>query len=113
MPSTSSSHGSSFGTKKSKKDPRNVTKEVAISAAIAEHDLATKVQHMREFLEKTYNVKLYVETKAPRHAQRVDDRDKQLALGEDIEKELESVAVKVGKESFHGRRLVIMFKSIL
>ena len=35
-----------------KKDPRSVTKEITVSVKIAEHDLAVKVNHMRNFLEK-------------------------------------------------------------
>ena len=49
-----------------KKGPRSVTKEITVSVKIAEHDLAVKVNRMREFLEKKHSVKLWVKTKVRR-----------------------------------------------
>ena len=45
----------------SKKDPKNVTKEVTISTSIAEHDLAVKVNQMKGFLEKTHSVRVSID----------------------------------------------------
>ena len=39
---------------------------ITVSVKIAEHDLAVKVNHMREFLEKKHSVKLWVKTKVRR-----------------------------------------------
>ena len=89
-------HANSCGRKKnaerSTKDPRSVTKEITVSVKIAEHDLAVKVNHMREFLEKKHSVKLWVKTKVRRQEYLAAERKKQLKMLEEVAKSLEDVA---------------------
>ena len=77
-----------------KKDPRNVTKEITVSVKIAEHDLAVKVNHMREFLEKKHSVKLWVKTKVRRAEYLAAEGRKQLRMLEEVAENLEAVAVR-------------------
>ena len=67
-----------------KKDSRSVTKEITISVKIAVHDLAVKVDHMREFLEKKHSAKLWVKTKVRREEHLAAERKKQLRMLEEI-----------------------------
>ena len=96
-----------------KKDPRNITKEITVSTTIGDHDLAVKVNHMRGFLQKTHNVKLCIQTRFRRGVDISAVREAQVAMLEKMEKELEGVGVKVGKEVLHRRRLVCSFKSLV
>ena len=59
---------------------------------IAEHDLAVKVDHMREFLEKKHSVKLWVKTKVRRAEYLAAERKKQLRMLQEVAKSLENVA---------------------
>ncbi len=95
---------------KNKKDPKNVMKEVVVSVSIAEHDLATKVHHMRRFLEKLHSVEVSIEAKRKKVEERSADREKQMAIVNEIARQLEGVAVRVGTERQHGRRLIVAFR---
>ena len=53
---------------------------------IAEHDLAVKVSHMREFLEKKHSVKLWVKIKVQRAEHLAAERKKQLRMLEKVAK---------------------------
>ena len=44
--------------KKKKAGKKNITKEVKLHVATGEHDIKTKVKHMRKFLEKGMKVKV-------------------------------------------------------
>ena len=112
------SHASSYGRKKSakkqvqRKDPRSVTKEITVSVKIAEHDLAVKVNHMWEFLEKKHSVKLWVKTKVRRQEYLATERKKQLRMLEDVAKSLEDVAVRQTEQNLHRNRLVCTFRPL-
>ena len=95
-----------------KKDPRSVTKEITVSVKIAEHDLAVKVNHMREFLEKKHSVKLWVKTKVRRQEYLAAERKKQLKMLEEVAKSLEDVAVRHTKQNHHRNRLVCTFRPL-
>ena len=62
---------------------------------IAEHDLAVKVDHMREFLEKRHSVKLWVKTKVQREEHLAAERKKQLKMLEEVAKSLEDVVCHI------------------
>ena len=96
-----------------KKNPRNVTKEVKLSSNISEHDLAVKLAHCKEFLEKLHNVKITVEAKSKKLAGTPEEQKTQSELMDNIAKSLEGVGGKVSKESFgvNGKMLVCTFKS--
>ena len=95
-----------------KKDPRNVTKEITVYVKIAEHDLAVKVNHMREFLEKNHSVKLWVKTKVRRAEHLAAERKKQLRMLEEVAKSLEDVAVREAEQNLHRNRLVCTFRPL-
>ena len=95
-----------------KKDPRSVTKEITVSVKIAEHDLAVKVNHMREFLEKKHSVKLWVKTKVRRQEYLAAERKKQLKMLEEVAKSLEDVAVRDTEQNLHRNRLVCTFRPL-
>ena len=95
-----------------KKDPRNVTKEVTISVEIAEHDLAVKLKHVREFLEKKHSVRVYIQTRVRRAEQRSAERMKQLRILDEVSKRLEDVAIKSGEQNFLRNRVVCMFRPL-
>ena len=99
--------------KQSKKDPRNITKEVSISTSIAEHDLAVKVHQMKGFLEKQHNVKVSVEAKVRRGEPLPGEKEKQKELIGSMVKELKGVGIQVAPENFKRFRLVCTFKSLL
>lgn len=95
-----------------KKDPRNVTKEVTISVEIAEHDLAVKLKHVREFIEKKHSVRVYIQTRVRRAEQRSAERTKQLRILDEVSKRLEDVAIKSGEQDFLRNRVVCMFRPL-
>ena len=95
-----------------RKDPRSVTKEITVSVKIAEHDLAVKVNHMREFLEKKHSVKLWVKTKVRRQEYLAAERKKQLKMLEGVAKSLEDVAVREAEQNHHRNRLVCTFRPL-
>ena len=95
-----------------RKDPRSVTKEITVSVKIAEHDLAVKVNHMREFLEKKHSVKLWVKTKVRRQEYLAAERKKQLRMLEEVAKSLEDVAVRETEQNLHRNRLVCTFRPL-
>ena len=96
-----------------RKDPRSVTKEITVSVKIAEHDLAVKVNHMREFLEKKHSVKLWVKTKVRRQEYLAAERKKQLQrMLEEVTKSLEGVAVRETEQNLHRNRLVCTFRPL-
>ena len=51
---------------------------------IVEHDLAVKVNHMWEFLEKKHSAKLWVKTKVQREEHLAAERKKQLRMLEEV-----------------------------
>ena len=95
-----------------RKDPRSVTKEITVSVKIAEHDLAVKVNHIREFLEKKHSVKLWVKTKVRRQEYLAAERKKQLRMLEEVAKSLEDVAVRETEQNLHRNRLVCTFRPL-
>lgn len=95
-----------------KKDARSVTKEISFTTNIEEHDLSVKVNHMREFLEKTYGVLLSVETRARREEEIARDRGRQRELLAKVAKELASVGTK-SDERIVGRKLQCRFRSLV
>lgn len=96
-------------------DPRNITKEITISTQIAEHDLNVKMGHMREFLEKKHNVRVYIESRV----RRLDERQlsivqkQQAEMLQMIEKKLEDVGMKAGKENVRRNKMVCTFRSLV
>ena len=95
-----------------KKDLRSVTKEITVSVKIAEHDIAVKVNHIREFLEKKHSVKLWVKTKIRRQEYLAAERKKQLRLLEEVAKSLEDVVVRDTEQNLHRNRLVCTFRPL-
>ena len=93
-----------------KKDPRNVTKDLTVMSRIAEHDLAVKITHMREFLEKRHSVRVFVQTKYTRG---MDEQEESLAresLVKRIVEELEGVGTRVAEDNRRRRGVVCTFK---
>ena len=95
-----------------KKDLRSVTKEITVSVKIAEHDIAVKVNHIREFLEKKHSVKLWVKTRVRRQEYLAAERKKQLRLLEEVAKSLEDVVVRDTEQNLHRNRLVCTFRPL-
>ena len=79
---------------------------------IAEHDLAVKVDHMREFLEKKHSVKLLVKTKVRRAEHLATKRKKQLRMLEEVAKSLEDVGIREAEQNLHRNRLVCIFRPL-
>lgn len=104
---------------KSKKDPRQVTKEIAISTKIDAHDLRVKLSHMREILSKLHNVRVVVElARIPRFSEDREEklrleREKQLEMMAEIEAGLEGAGVKLAKENMRRNRLQCTFRSVV
>ena len=102
---------------KSKKDPRQVTKEISVSTKIDAHDLKVKLAHMREILTKLHNVRVVVElARIPRFSENREEklrleRERQVELMSEIEAGLEEVGVKLAKENMRKNRLQCTFRS--
>ena len=96
-----------------RKDPRSITKEMSFTTNIAEHDLAVKLGHVREFLEKKHSVKLsIVEMRAWGEKERAHEKVRQKELMARVVKEVASVGMKA-KENAVGRKLVCLFRAIV
>lgn len=103
----------------SKKDPRQVTKEINLSTKIASHDFDVKLSQIRNTLAKLYNVRVLVDTgKAgkrgdnPEELMRVE-KEKQLKLIADIENFVAGVGVKVAKANERRNKMQCTFRSIV
>ena len=99
----------------SKKDPRRVTKNISLTTSIGEHDLLTKLEHIKDFLNKLHSVRVTVESKKRRldEAQREREKGEQRKMLAEIEKGLEGLGTKFSQETFFGNRLNCTFQSIV
>ena len=103
-----------------KKDPKSVMKEVSLTTNIGEHDLAVKVSHIREFLDKLHAVRVSVEVRRergpPEQRRRKEDgspRERQRELLDMISKAVEDIGKRGDGGNTQGNKLVCTFKSLL
>ena len=100
-----------------KKDPRQITKEIPISTKISEHDMEVKVNHVQEFLEKKYSVRVVVEANFRKYFSESEiaaEKKLQMSLMKQIEQKLAGLGSKVGKDNLlRGRKLTCTFKSLI
>lgn len=100
-----------------KKNPRQVTKEIQVSTKIKEHDLEFKLDHIREFLEKKFNVSVVVEGHFRKYfseSQTDAEKKLQVEILKQVEQKLEGLGSKVdGAGIQRGRKLTCTFKSLI
>ena len=100
-----------------KKDPRQITKEIPISTKISEYDMEVKVNHIQEFLEKKYSVRVVVEANFRKYFSESEiaaEKKLQMSLMKQIEQKLAGLGSKVGKDNLlRGRKLTCTFKSLI
>ena len=96
--------------KSTKSDPRNVTKDITIFSRIGEHDLAVKISHLREFLEKGHSARVFVQTKFRRGMNEEEERDCRTQLVKTLVAVLEGLGEKVSETKHQRRGLVCLFR---
>ena len=99
-----------------KKDPRQIVKEIPISTKISTHDMDVKLNHVQQFLEKKFSVRVVIEANFRKYFSESEietEKKLQLNLMKQVEKKLEGLGSKVGKDSLRGRKLTCTFRSLI
>ena len=98
--------------KSAKADPINTTKDITIFSRIGEHDLAVKLSHLRDFLERGHSARVFVQTKYRKGMSEVREREGRREMVGKIAAELEGLGEKVS-EALHQRRgIVCLFRPL-
>ena len=98
--------------KAAKADPINTTKDITIFSQIGEHDLAVKLSHLRDFLERGHSARVFVQTKYRKGMSEVREREGRREMVGKITAELEGLGEKVS-EALHQRRgIVCLFRPV-
>ena len=98
--------------KAAKIDPINVTKDITIFSSIGEHDLAVKMSHLREFLERGNSARVFVQTKYRRGMNEAKEAECRRELVERIVSDLEGLGEKVSENAHQRRGIVSQFRPI-
>lgn len=98
--------------KAAKSAPINTVKDLTIFSGIGEHDLAVKMSHLREFLERGNSARVFVQTKYRRGINEAKEEESRKALVEMIVSDLEGLGEKVSENPHQRRGIVCQFRPI-
>ena len=98
--------------KAAKTDPINTTKEITIFSRIGDHDLAVKMSHLREFLERGNSARVFIQTKYRRGMSEERERESREEMVERIVKEFEGLGEKVSETAHQRRGIACLFRPV-
>ena len=102
-----------------KKDPRAITKDIKMTTNISENDLMTKVNHIKQLLEKKHNVQVWIQPKLKYYQREIEslqkkERAKQSELLSRVVKQIKDIGAPLSQERWSARGdLVCILKSNL
>ena len=98
--------------KTAKSDPINTTKDITIFSQIGEHDLAVKLSHVKEFLERGNCVRLFVLTKFRRGMSEEGEREARRAMVERVVADVAGLGEKASETAHQKRGVVCQFRPV-
>lgn len=89
-----------------KKRKESILKEIRINPRIAQHDLETKIRHMKDFLSHNNRVRVVLMF----HGRESQHKDIGEALLNQVEEKLSDIGERDGKVNDTGNKIIVIFK---